>query len=68
MMRCSCCSSSDVVAVEPGFDEIRSETGMLVKRGKPTRMWCVVDWPALGVRAPNVFAQIARAREAQRNE
>jgi hypothetical protein len=46
--RCSECGSPDVVAGQPGDDEVR-EGGILLVRGTPTRLWCLTCWRAAAV-------------------
>lgn len=38
-LRCAC-GSDDLLAIKPGADDIYSETGILIARGRSTIAWC----------------------------
>lgn len=49
-LRCTVCASTAVIAVRPGREAERigaGNTGFVVYRGEPDRLWCEHCWPAL---------------------
>jgi len=49
-LRCSDCGSTRVIAVRPGRECERigaGNTGFVLYRGEPDRIWCPACWPAL---------------------
>lgn len=49
-LRCSDCGSAAVIAVRPGREHERigaGNTGFVLYRGEPDRIWCEHCWPAL---------------------
>lgn len=44
MLRCSC-GSEKIFAVSPGAEDEVAEIELVVKRGRPDRVWCFDHWP-----------------------
>ena len=46
-VRCSTCSSADLIAIAPGREGEYAISVIATKRGTPMRAWCINCWPAL---------------------
>lgn len=57
-MKCSVCQSEAVIAVSPGIEEDIAEAGILVRRGRADRRWCIRCWPSMPPQ-PDLFGEAA---------